>query len=120
MKNTYYKIGLLIVYLILCIIYFRLGKNTPIWDSFFYIKDQGYIIILSLFIIDKSWSTNEKVFYIAGVLYAITLLIFNVCIASKTKLGHDLVVSSYVWSNNFALLILGIFVILALFKKFIK
>jgi len=117
MKTNYYKIGSLIVYLILCVLYFRLGESSPIWDSLFYIKDQGFIILLLIFLIDKSWSTDEKIFYIAGILYATLLLVFNVCIASKTKLGHDLVVSSYVWSNNFALLILGIFVILAIFKK---
>ena len=110
----------LILYLILSIVYLRLGKDTPLWDSFFFMLDKGCILALLIFLYNRSWSSFQKIIYIAGSIYAVILLVFNLIIASKTPIEHDLLVTSFKWSNILALLVSGILILLWIFKKFVK
>lgn len=114
------KLGILINFLLVSVVYMRLAKSTPVWDCIFYINIYGTLLVHFLLGFKKSWNTNEKIIWLGGALFVLIILIFNIIIASKTKIEHDLLITSFIWSNIFCWCVIGIFIIILLFKKFIR
>lgn len=115
------KLYILILFLLVSVIYMRLGKTgDPIWDSVFYINIYGTLLAHFLLDFKKSWGLNEKIIYLGGALFVLIVLVFNLIIVSKTKIERDILVTSFTWSNIFCWSVIGIFTIILLFKKFVR
>jgi len=112
---------ILLTFLLISLVYMRLGKtHSPTWDCVFYTNIYGTLLAQFLLDFNKSWNTTEKIAYLGGALFGLIILVFNIIIASKTKIQHDLLVTSFTWSSIFCWSIIGIFTLMLLFKRYVR
>lgn len=67
-----------LTFITLCAINFAFGKSSPFWDSFYFIKEHGFIIALLLLIRSESLSSFSVLLKYSIIVYKLELILFNI------------------------------------------
>ncbi len=109
-------IGLLI-YVTFCVIGLVFSDSSPIWNSFYFIREHAFGIGLLLLISEYVYESLQLTLIYGVILYKIELIIFNIYLAFAPPIRWEYLSKSYDISVNLTLSIWAILFLCLLIKK---
>jgi hypothetical protein len=72
-------------YLMLVVLSYSVGTNSQLWNSFYFIREHSYIIVLLLFLKDKFLSVFSILLKWGIIVFKVEMIIYNIFLIFVTE-----------------------------------
>ena len=74
-----------LIYLMLVVLSYSVGTDSKLWNSFYFIREHSYIIVLLLFLKDKFLSVFSILLKLGIIVFKIEMIIYNIFLIFVTE-----------------------------------